>query len=71
MTQLTQLDERMLVPSTRLKDRLNPDCPNCPILLKKRLEKKQQRDPVSALPGRGNFLKPRSYWDSWDRQAFQ
>ena len=62
----------MLGPSTRLKDRLNPNCPNCPILLKKMREESSSDTPCAPLPPPWQFSEnPRSHWDSWDRQRFQ
>jgi hypothetical protein len=47
----------MLGRSTRLKDRLNPNCPNCPSLLKKMREESSTDTPCGLFPGSGNFLK--------------
>jgi len=47
----------MLGRSTRLKDRLNPNCPNCPSLLKKMREESSTDTPCALPAGRGNFLK--------------
>jgi hypothetical protein len=63
----------MLVPSTRLKDRLNP---NCPSLLKRtskeRMREGSSRETPCALFRPSQFSE--NLWsrrDSWDRQAFQ
>jgi hypothetical protein len=47
----------MLGRSTRLKDRRNPNCPNCPSLLKKMREESSTDTPCGLFPGPGNFLK--------------
>ena len=62
----------MLGRSTRLKDRLNPNCPNCPSLLKKMREESSTDTPSGLFPSPRQFSEnPRSHWDSWDRQIFQ
>jgi hypothetical protein len=47
----------MLGRSTRLKDRRNPNCPNCPSLLKKMRGESSTDTPCGRFPGPGNFLK--------------
>ena len=62
----------MLGPSTRLRNRLNPNCPYCPSLSKEKMREESSRDTPCALPPPWQFSEnPRSYRDSWDRQAFQ
>jgi hypothetical protein len=48
----------MLVPSTRLKDRLNPNCPNCPSIPKKKMrEEAAETLGVLSPPAVAIFLK--------------